>query len=78
VPAKIIEVRETLPTVNDGSTALERIHRRGVLRVGYRADSLPIAFRNEAGRLVGADVELMHHLARDLGVKLEFVCTTLQ
>ncbi len=51
---------------------------RGVLRVGYWRDELPSAFRNEAGRLVGFDVELMHHLARDLGVTLEFVRTDLQ
>jgi ABC-type amino acid transport substrate-binding protein len=34
---------------------------------------LPFAFQNDAGKLVGFDVELMHHLARDLGVRLEFV-----
>jgi ABC-type amino acid transport substrate-binding protein len=32
-----------------------------------------MAFQNDAGQLVGFDVELMHHLARDFGVRLEFV-----
>jgi Na+/H+-dicarboxylate symporter len=79
VPAKVIEgPRETLPTVDAGPSALDRIRGRGVLRVGYWPDSLPRTFRNEAGRLVGFDVELMHHLARDLGVTLEFVRTDFQ
>jgi ABC-type amino acid transport substrate-binding protein len=79
VPVKLIEgPRETPSTVDAGASALDRIHRRGVLRVGYWPDSLPRAFRNEADRLVGFDVELMHHLARDLGVTLEFVRTSVQ
>ena len=38
------------------------------LRVGYLPDSLPFAFVNERGDLVGFDVELAHRLARELGV----------
>lgn len=53
--------------------ALERIRARGTLRVGYERDRLPFVFRNESGELVGFDVEMMHALARDLGVGLEFV-----
>ena len=52
---------------------LDSIRERGVLRVGYIADSLPFAFFNGEGELVGFDVELAHRLARELGVKLEFV-----
>ena len=44
---------------------------RGVLRVGYLPDALPYAFFNGQGHLVGLDVELAHHLARELGVRLE-------
>jgi Na+/H+-dicarboxylate symporter len=79
VPAKIVEAPpELLPGVEPGPSTVDRIRRRGVLRVGYRRDSLPAAFRNEAGRLVGFDIELMHHLARDLGVTLEFVSTDVE
>jgi len=79
VPAKIVEAPpEPLPEVEPGPSTIDRIRQRGVLRVGYRSDSLPSAFRNEAGRLVGFDVELMHHLARDLGVTLEFVSTDVE
>ena len=52
---------------------LETIEARKVLRVGYLTDALPFAFFNEAGDLVGFDVELAHRLARELGVRIEFV-----
>jgi hypothetical protein len=39
-----------------GSTRLQRIQRRGALRVGCFVDNLPFSFRNEAGRLVGEKV----------------------
>jgi ABC-type amino acid transport substrate-binding protein len=51
---------------------LERIRARGALRVGYSPDRLPYAFRNEAGELVGFDVEMAHALARDLHVRADF------
>ena len=46
---------------------------RGVLRVGYFEDSLPYAFFNRRGELVGFDVEMALQLARDLGVTAELV-----
>ena len=52
---------------------LETIRERGVLRVGYLPDALPFAFVNQAGDLVGFDIELAHDLARELGVTLAFV-----
>ena len=63
------------PTVNppEGSSVLESIRARHALRVGYFADSLPYAFRNAKGDLVGFDVELAYRLARELGVQPQFV-----
>ncbi|TWT67051.1 cation:dicarboxylate symporter family transporter [Allorhodopirellula solitaria] len=52
---------------------LERIQRRGVLRVGYNEDKVPFAFFNMRHQLVGYDINMAHSLARDLGVTLEFV-----
>ncbi len=52
---------------------LDAILERGTLRVGYLHDSLPFAFLNQREELVGFDVALMHQLARELGVTLEFV-----
>jgi ABC-type amino acid transport substrate-binding protein len=63
---------EVEPQVGE-MTRLELTERRGTLRVGYLANSLPFAFRNEAGEVVGFDIELAHHLASDLGLKLELV-----
>jgi len=52
---------------------LELILESRILRVGYMDDSLPYAYFNGAGELVGFDVEMAHALARELGVQLEFV-----
>jgi Na+/H+-dicarboxylate symporter/ABC-type amino acid transport substrate-binding protein len=54
-------------------SVLESIRQRGILRVGVFGDRLPFAFPNREGNLVGLDIEMAHLLARDLGVKVEFV-----
>jgi ABC-type amino acid transport substrate-binding protein len=60
-------------TEGETGTTLERIRERGFVRVGYFAAALPFAFANDAGELVGYDMELAHALAKDLGVRLELV-----
>ena len=60
-------------TTEERGPRLDVIRRRGVLSVGYLDDSLPYAFFNAAGDLVGLDVELAHRLASELQVRLEFV-----
>jgi Na+/H+-dicarboxylate symporter/ABC-type amino acid transport substrate-binding protein len=57
-------------------TVLDRVRARQVLRVGYFDDSLPYAFTNSTGELVGFDVEMAYQLARDLGVGLELAPVT--
>lgn len=52
---------------------LERVEKRGFLRVGYFRDDLPYSFNNSDGKLVGFDIEIMNQLAGDLGVDIEFV-----
>jgi ABC-type amino acid transport substrate-binding protein len=59
-------------TPAEGS-ALDRIRERGVIRVGYIDDRLPYAHRNATNRVVGFDAEMMHLLAFELGLELEFV-----
>jgi Na+/H+-dicarboxylate symporter len=44
---------------------------RGTIRVGYTANRLPLAFRNKHGNVVGYDMDLVHSLAADVGLKLE-------
>ena len=58
------------------TSTLDAIRARGSLRVGYLPDSLPYAFFNERGDLVGYDVELANRLAIELGVRLELVPVT--
>lgn len=60
------------PILGPAGETMVRVRTRGRLRVGYLRDSLPYVFRNEAGELVGLDVEMAHSLARDLGVRVEF------
>ena len=61
-----------VPLSND-LDRLDRIHQRGAVRIGINPDTLPFAYYNEAGQLVGLDVDMAHQLARDLGVQIEFV-----
>ncbi len=59
--------------VPEGTPELDVIRDRAALRVAYLPDALPFAYVNDRGELVGFDVELMHMLARELGLRLEFV-----
>lgn len=52
---------------------LDAIRARGSIRVGFFPDSLPFAFFNARGDLVGFDIELAHALAGELGVRLELI-----
>ena len=72
-----VVVRDTRPEPGEPELGnlpqLARIRARGYLRVGYVPDSLPFAFTNRAGDVVGFDIGMAHRLARELGVGLEFV-----
>jgi Na+/H+-dicarboxylate symporter len=72
LPAAPATERESAEPRGSGPT-LERIRGSGVVRVGWIRDRLPHVFRNQASELVGFDVEMAHALARDLGVRVEFV-----
>ena len=50
---------------------LDVIRDRGSIRVGYSAENLPFAFRNDLGQVVGFDLEMLHELARDLKLTIE-------
>jgi Na+/H+-dicarboxylate symporter/ABC-type amino acid transport substrate-binding protein len=55
-----------------GST-LQRMMTEKRLRVGYHPGHLPYTYFNRQDHLVGYDVELVHRLAKRLGVRAEFV-----
>ena len=74
--AGAVQLGDTPSPLGAGDRAVPRldiVRSRGSLRVGYLPDSLPYAFRNSAGQVVGLDIELAHVLARDIGVSLELV-----
>jgi len=54
-------------------SARQRVMGEKLLRVGYHPGHLPYTFFNRQDHLVGYDVELVHRLAKRLGVRVEFV-----
>jgi len=72
-PVDATVARTPSPAPATSLPPLETIEARKVLRVGYLPDSLPFAFFNQGGNLVGFDVELAHRLAYEMGVGLAFV-----
>jgi Na+/H+-dicarboxylate symporter len=70
--AAIVHREASSVPVVEGSI-LEGIRARGTLRVGYLTDSLPYAFFNARGELVGLDIDMAHRMAAELKVTLEFV-----
>ena len=58
---------------SENNSTLERIKKRGSIKVGYFRDDLPYSFVNNELNLVGFDIELMNQLASDLSVSVEYV-----
>ena len=55
---------------------LAKVQETGVLRVGTTADFNPMSFRDPASNeLRGHQIDAAHELAKELGVKVEFVLT---
>ncbi|MGR9051712.1 MAG: cation:dicarboxylate symporter family transporter, partial [Gammaproteobacteria bacterium] len=74
VPAEVLFKSEPNPKpLEPGQGLLERIRERGLIRIGFNRDSLPYSFFNASHELVGFDIDLIHELAADLGVGIEFV-----
>jgi polar amino acid transport system substrate-binding protein len=59
--------------LTDEST-LEQALRRGVLRVGM-STFVPWAMKDKSGELIGFEIDVATRLAKDMGVKAEFVPT---
>ncbi len=74
-PQPVKQVKEFAP-LSESDQARQRLDvilERGVLRIGYFSNTLPYAFRNNKAELVGLDMEIIHELARDLGVKIDYI-----
>ena len=55
-------------------STLEQALRRGVLRVGM-STFVPWAMKDKAGKLIGFEIDVATRLAKDMGIKVEFVPT---
>lgn len=62
------------PSVAQSKSRLQTILERGTLRVGTTGDFNPMSIRNPAtNSYQGFDIEAMEMLAKDMGVKIEWV-----
>ncbi len=52
---------------------IDDIKKRGVLKVGVKADYKPYGFRDTSGKIIGIEPELAADVAKKLGVKVEFI-----
>ena len=64
------------PDADPSLPAIERIKARSELRVAFVPERMPFCYVNDEAKLVGIEVELMHALAKDLGVTPVFVPST--
>ena len=55
-------------------SAIEQIAKRGVIKVGMDV-FVPWAMKNKKGELIGFEIDIAKKLAKDMGVKVEFVPT---
>jgi ABC-type amino acid transport substrate-binding protein len=59
--------------ITGNSPVLERVIKKGVLKVGVNPLFKPFSFEKDTGERVGIDIDIAHLLAEKLGVKLEIV-----
>jgi len=72
-PQPHVVYRDALQDARGGDlTGSARFRKRGVLRACYQPDDYPSAFFNDAGELVGFDVEMTHRFAQSLAIPVEF------
>jgi polar amino acid transport system substrate-binding protein len=55
-------------------STIEQIMKRGTLRVGM-STFVPWAMKDKTGKLIGFEIDVASQLAKDMGVKVEFVPT---
>jgi len=70
VPARAQDARQQLSS----SSVIEEIKRNGVLRVGI-STFVPWSMRDKKGDLIGFEIDVANQVAKDMGVKAEFVPT---
>ena len=71
VDVKNVTKLTPLSSEDQARPRLDIIKERGSIRIGYFANTLPFAFRNDHNEVVGLDMDLVHTLARDMGLSIE-------
>lgn len=69
-PGSAASVRQQLTA----ESALEQVLKRDVLKVGM-STFVPWAMQDKTGKLIGFEIDVASRLAKDMGVKVEFVPT---
>ncbi|WP_319522251.1 transporter substrate-binding domain-containing protein [uncultured Desulfosarcina sp.] len=59
---------------DSNDSVVEQVIQRGVLRVGM-STFVPWAMKDKTGKLIGFEIDVATRLAKDMGVKVEFVPT---
>ena len=63
-----------LPLTSNADSNLDKIKSSGVLKVGTTGDWDPMTMKDPAtNKYKGFDIDVMNELAKDMGVKIEFV-----
>jgi polar amino acid transport system substrate-binding protein len=57
-----------------GESAVEQVLKRGVMRVGM-STFVPWAMKDKTGTWIGFEIDVATRLAKDMGVKIEFIPT---
>ncbi len=57
-----------------GESMVDSVKKRGVLKVGM-STFVPWAMNDKGGKLIGFEIDVARELAKDMGVKVEFVPT---
>ncbi|MEH6466730.1 MAG: cation:dicarboxylase symporter family transporter, partial [Porticoccus sp.] len=68
---KLIASPIPLSAQDQSRMRLDIIRERGSIRVGYYSERLPYAFKNTQAQIVGFEIEMVHELARNLGISIE-------
>ena len=62
------------PAEAGAESAIEQIVQRGTIRIGMDV-FVPWAMKDKKGELIGLEIDVAQQLAKDMGVKVEFVPT---
>ncbi|HBE69460.1 MAG TPA: hypothetical protein DDW52_15050 [Planctomycetaceae bacterium] len=72
-PSVLTESNPNPDPIQEGESRIDRIKRRGVIRIGFDSDKMPFSYFSASNQLIGFDIEMAYYLADDLKVNIEFV-----